>query len=54
MAKLGDVFKFVSNKVVANSPKPKYHIAIRLSKEGHFLFISSNAFEGAMAIDRTD
>lgn len=54
MASFGNVFKFISNKVVVHDPKPKYHIAIELAKEGHFLFISSNAFEGAMAITRTD
>lgn len=53
MANFGTVFRFQSDKVIANQPKPKFHISIELS-EGYFLFVSPNAFEGAMAIDRSD
>lgn len=53
MAKVGDVYRFLSNQVTGSHPKPKYHIAISLN-QGYFLYISSNAFEGDMTIDRLD
>lgn len=53
MPKFG-VYRFVSDKVVANSSKQKFHIAIKFGVKSKFLFINSNAFEGDMAIDRTD
>ncbi|MBL4872110.1 MAG: hypothetical protein JKY41_01625 [Rhodobacteraceae bacterium] len=53
MAKLGDVLKFDSNKVAGSQSKPKYHIAIDLNA-GYLLFINSDPYEGAFAIDRSD
>jgi hypothetical protein len=53
MARLGDVYKFVSAKVAVNAAKPKYHVAIDLNC-GFLLFINSDDYPGAMRIDRTD
>lgn len=53
MAKAGDVFIFLSTKVAAAAPKPKYHVAIDLNC-GFLLFINSDNYPGAMRIDRTD
>lgn len=53
MAKVGAVFRFVSIKVAAVAPKPKYHVAVDL-KCGFFLFVNSDDYPGAMRIDRTD
>lgn len=52
-AKVGDIFKFVTEKAIGHETRDKYHVAIALSK-GAMLFISSNPFEGAMKIDRSD
>ena len=53
MAKVGDIFKFVSAKVASNIPKPKFHVAIDLNC-GFLLFINSDNYPGAMRIDRAD
>ena len=52
-AKVGDIFKFVTEKAIGYETRDKYHVAIELSK-GAMLFISSDPFEGAMRIDRND
>ncbi|WP_286759946.1 hypothetical protein [Sulfitobacter sp. UBA1132] len=52
-AKVGDIFKFVTEKAIGHETRDKYHVAIALSK-GAMLFISSDPFEGAMKIDRND
>ena len=53
MAQVGDVFRFVSNQVLGNSAKPKFHVAIDLNC-GFFLFINSDPNSGAMEIDQSD
>ena len=53
MAKVGSVFRFVSRRVAGSLPKPKFHIAIDLNC-GFFLFVNSDAYEGAMEIGRGD
>lgn len=51
MPNVGAIYKFISAKVAANTPKPKYHVAIDFNC-GFFLFINSDDYAGAMKIER--
>lgn len=50
---VGTVYKFVSQQVAGNRPKPKYHICVSLS-DGLFLFINSQGFRGSMKITQAE
>lgn len=51
--KFGKVFRFQSELVKNNDPKPKYHVVISID-ELTFLFINSRPFEDSFRIVRDD